>query len=281
MSYDSHAADASAPPSATERFPAVIATTVVLLFATILLGVATKAAGAGLACNANWPLCDGGLLNLFPATVPSFFEWIHRVVAMVAGFAVLGTALLAWLGATSDDRVRYAVTAGLALLPIQVMLGRETVLQYELTILSLHYWTAIAIFALFVVAAVLVWADRLPTAGAIYALWFGAGLVPLQVALSPLFVSSYSQPVQTAQYAVTLSLITCVALAAVLVRRRFADRLASRLVAVAPGLAVLVMAFGRPVGEITYASVTDVLYLGTATLLFLTLAAAAAVAGRR
>jgi cytochrome c oxidase assembly protein subunit 15 len=42
------------------RFRRAVTATAVLVYLTVLLGVSTKAAGAGLACAARWPLCDGG-----------------------------------------------------------------------------------------------------------------------------------------------------------------------------------------------------------------------------
>ena len=140
-------------------FRHLLATTLVLVAATILLGVAARATGSGLACDANWPQCDAGPFNLFPANLPSFYEWIHRFVAMFAGFAIVGTAVAAWRDSSLDARVTLTVVLGMVLTPIQVVLGRETVLQYRMEILSLHFWTAILIFGLFVVATALVWKD--------------------------------------------------------------------------------------------------------------------------
>jgi len=192
---------------------AVLATAA-LVYLTVLLGVSTKAAGAGLACNARWPLCDGGLLDLFPATVPSAFEWLHRVVAGVTGLAILGTVALAWREGASRG-VRYATTAGLVLTPVQVYLGRETVLEFTSPVLAAHYWVAMGIFGSFAVAAALVSRDRLGPRAARRALALAALLVPLQVALSPLVVDAYSPPVQAGHYAVTLAVFAAAVVAAV------------------------------------------------------------------
>lgn len=182
--------------------PELIAGTTLLILLTALLGVLTKAAGAGLACEARWPVCDGGFLNLLPATVPSFFEWIHRVVAGVTGFAVLGATVAAWR--TDVPRgARWAATAGLVLLPIQVVIGRETVLQYTAPILEAHFWLAFAIFASFVAASALTWQGALTPGRLRTAALVGAGLVPLQLVLHPPVVTSYTPTVQTIQYAVT------------------------------------------------------------------------------
>lgn len=195
----------------TRRVPApeLIAATTGLVFLTVLLGVATKAAGAGLACNARWPVCDGGLLNLFPATVPSFFEWIHRVVAGVTGFAILGSAVLAWRQNVPDG-ARRAVTLGLVLLPVQVLLGRETVLQYTAPVLQAHFWVAFTIFACFASAAALTWRASLGPRRLQAAALAGAALVPAQVLLHPPVVTRYTPTVQTLQYAVTLAVFALV-----------------------------------------------------------------------
>lgn len=185
--------------------PHVVATTLLAVSLTILLGIATKATGSGLACTARWPVCDGGLLNLFPATMPSFFEWIHRVVAGVTGFVILGAAAVVWRRDGVDRRVRQAVTLGLVLLPVQVLLGRETVVTFTVPVLMAHFWTAFTIFASFAVATALSWRSsltpgRLPVLAA-----GGAVLVPLQVLLHPPVVTSFTPTVHTLQYAVTLA----------------------------------------------------------------------------
>lgn len=276
MSYENHSSDSSSasPFDRFDRFgfSHLLASTVALVAATILLGVAAKATGSGLACDANWPLCDGGLLNLFPANFPSFFEWIHRVVAMVAGFFIIGTAVVAWRATSVDRPITYAVTLGLILTPVQVTLGRETVLSYEMPILSLHFWTAVVIFALFVVSAILVWAPRLTTAHVTLALGVGAVAVPLHVVLSPLFIESYTAVIQTAQYAAVLTLLSAVSLAAIVGWRRYDSPLLSSLVAATPALAVAVLFLGRR-AVMQFAPALDALYVLTALVLFVTLLA--------
>jgi cytochrome c oxidase assembly protein subunit 15 len=196
------------------RFRRALTVTAVLVYLTVLLGVSTKAAGAGLACDARWPLCDGGFLDLFPATVPSAFEWAHRVVAGVTGLAILGS--VAWAWRTDAARgVRYATALGLVLTPVQVYLGRQTVLLFTSPILAAHYWVAMGIFGSFAVATALAWRDELDVGHARWALALAAALVPLQVAFGPLVVARYSPPVQALHYAVTLLLFAAVVVAVV------------------------------------------------------------------
>jgi cytochrome c oxidase assembly protein subunit 15 len=118
------------------------AATTGLTFTLILLGVYTAASGAGLACSAQWPLCDGGVL---PQTLPSFIEWFHRLVAMVAGFAIFGTAVAVWR-TYEARRIRLAAVGALAVTPVQVLLGRQTVVQYTPTVQTAHHGAAMLIF---------------------------------------------------------------------------------------------------------------------------------------
>jgi cytochrome c oxidase assembly protein subunit 15 len=193
-------------------FRRLVLLTVGATFLTILLGVSTKATGAGLACQARWPVCDGGFLNLFPQSVPSFFEMIHRVVAGGTGLFILGTAAVAWL----DDHarsVKIAATAAIVLLPVQVFLGRQTVLEFTGPILFLHYWVAMGIFAGIVVATTLVYRDVVTAAAYRRALAIAAVAQPVLVLFGAQVLSRYTPPVQTAHYAVSLTILAALAFA--------------------------------------------------------------------
>ena len=129
----------------------------------VALGVYTAATGSGLACSAQWPLCDGGLL---PRTIPSFIEWFHRLVAMVTGFLILGTAALSWRA--GDRGSRLAATAALVLLPLQIVVGAVTVTLggaipggYSVPTQSAHLLVALSIFTALTVATVRANDDRL------------------------------------------------------------------------------------------------------------------------
>lgn len=240
-----------------------------LVAATILLGVAAKATGSGLACEANWPQCDAGPWNLFPANIPSFYEWIHRFVAMFAGIAIIGSALSAWRSPSIDRNVAALVVLGMLLTPIQVYLGRETVLSYQMDILSLHFWTAVLIFSMYVVATVLVWRSSLSTSHVTAALGVGLVSLPAHIALSPTdlgVVTSYSPTIQLVQYAVTLALLASVIVATMVGRWQFDDRQLVSLLAGSTVLAFAVAYLGRR-AVMTYSPVLDQLYLiGTVLL---------------
>ncbi|MFC7191790.1 COX15/CtaA family protein [Halocatena marina] len=139
--------------------PAHAATTG-LTFVLMLLGIYTAAFGAGLTCGARWPFCDGWL-GLFPATIPSFIEWFHRLVAMVTGFVIIGTAYAAWTRA-DDRRIAWIVTLAVLLLPLQIGLGAVTVTLsgllswgYTPSVQILHYTVALTILTLLTVGTAL------------------------------------------------------------------------------------------------------------------------------
>ncbi|MFC6717836.1 cytochrome oxidase assembly protein [Natrialbaceae archaeon GCM10025810] len=280
MSYENQTSGSNARSLlARFDFRHLLTTTLVLVSATILLGVATKATGSGLACEAQWPQCDAGPFNLLPANLPSFYEWFHRFVAMFAGFAIIGTAVAAWRSPTVDRRITALVVLGMALTPVQVYLGRETVLEYALPILSLHFWTAITIFTLFVAATVLAWERTFSTAHVTGALALGALAVPFHAALSPAFVgdlSSQSPEMQTAQYGVTLVLLAAAVVALLVGRWEFEDARIVGLLGVTTIVAVVTAYLARQAAN----PAIEVLYLGAAAVLFLVFVAGAVLTRR-
>jgi cytochrome c oxidase assembly protein subunit 15 len=178
---------------------------VALTFVLVLLGVYTAAAGAGLTCGQRWPLCDGAVFGLFPADVPSFVEWFHRLWAMITGFVVIGATISAWRG-EAGRRVAYALAGATLILPSQIILGALTVTRYELLILVAHFVTAFAILTLLVAAAAWAYEGRvnLPVRRRQAAL-LAAGLLPVYALLSPRLVFVYSPTVQVAFYAVGMA----------------------------------------------------------------------------
>lgn len=142
------------------RFRRLIVATTGLTYVLMLLGIYTAAFGAGLTCGARWPFCDGWL-GLFPANIPSFIEWFHRLVAMITGFVILGAAYAGWTR-QNDRRVAWTITLAVLLLPLQIGLGAVTVTLsgifpwgYAPSVQLLHYAVALAILALLTVATAL------------------------------------------------------------------------------------------------------------------------------
>jgi protoheme IX farnesyltransferase len=107
------------------RFQKLAAATVVTTLLLVTVGVIVRATDSGLGCP-DWPFCYGRLLP--PLDDPkAWIEWIHRGIAVVIGFEILGLAALAVL----DHRDRRSLVAAsfgaVGLVGFQAWLGRETV----------------------------------------------------------------------------------------------------------------------------------------------------------
>ncbi len=195
----------------TRRLRTLAGVTTALTFVLILLGLHTGSTGGGLSCGTRWPLCNGWM-GLFPANWASFFEWFHRFVAMVVGFLLLGWLYGVWRR-QDDRRVRYAVTAAIAILPAQIVLGGVTTTAggmfprgFNPAIQTAHFTTATVIFALLVYATA-----RLFGAPGSYAVrsvvGLGGGLVSLVAVFE--FVAVFDHPPTNlvAYYAASFALL--------------------------------------------------------------------------
>ena len=131
------------------RFQKLAAATVATTILLVTIGVIVRATGSGLGCP-DWPLCHG---QLIPAIddYKAWLEWIHRTVAVVIGFEVLGLAVLA-LRDHRDRRTLVAATlAAIVLVGFQAWLGKETVLQKNTgESVTAHLASAMALLGLLV-----------------------------------------------------------------------------------------------------------------------------------
>ena len=226
-------------------FRRLLLVTTVATALTALLGVYTASSGAGLTCEARWPLCDGAVFGLFPANLPSFIEWSHRLVAMITGFLIVGSTVAAWRGG-HQRRVRLATVGALLLTPLQIVFGAFTVLVHEfvfgysILVLTLHFALAALILGLLVAATVWTYAaesgvslDRVERAG-VYAL-LG---VPLLAAMTPRLFVSFGEVVQLLYYGLGFAVFAALCVVAL-----WGRELGARRISLAGGAAaVLVIA---------------------------------------
>ncbi len=242
----------------------LLAGTTVLTGLLIVLGVYTAASGAGLACQQQWPLCDGGLL---PQTIPSFIEWLHRFVAMVAGFVILGAAGATWVTG-AERRTRLAATTAVALLPLQVLLGGATVTiegaipwGYTPSVHALHLGAALSIFSALLLATLWSVEDELPpgrTTGAL-----GAALAALLAGLPVArgIGVQYTTGVQSVYYALCLTCFAALLTAAVWAREERPGPYAGALAAAGLPAVVFQLVVAREI--LGFYGVVPVAYLGS------------------
>ena len=246
-------------------FRRLLAGTTALSVPLILVGVYTAIAGFGLTCEARWPLCDGAVFGLFPANWGSFVEWFHRLIAMVFGFAILGTIASA-LRQSIDRRILAALGLATLLTPLQIVFGALTVTTYEQVILAAHFSTAIGIFSLLATATILTGrlADTAPDLGSTAATT--GGLLLVAVPITPRFLFAPSAEVHVLYYAFALLGLGGLLAGAVLTTGR------ARNVAIT-GAAVL--AFGMVLSRLTVTAIAPSVLVGTTIVATLAGAAAA------
>jgi len=245
------------------RFAAV---TTALTLSLITLGVYTSATGSGLACQAQWPLCSDQLIPALTIN-PDFIEWFHRVVAMITGFFILGTAGWAWQ--RGDRRTTRAAAGAVVLLPLQISIGAITVTinglvpwGYSVPTHAAHLVTALTIFTLLSLTTIYAYRDhhtRPPRARSRRAL--GVTLVALLI--SGLFsrgvpLLQYSVGAQAWYYAV--SLVAVVGLLATVYWLADVDRRGRAIAGGALGIVIGTMLIGRDL--IAYTPTVQLLNFG-------------------
>jgi len=193
------------------RFRHLAAATLGSTYVLMLLGLYTAGTATGLTCGAQWPTCGGGPFGLFPPNLISFAEWTHRLVAMLTGVAILGTAGFAW---RRSRAVAVPATLAAALLPLQVGIGALTVTLDGLVpggfsppVQVTHFSVALFIFSFLIVTAIRAYDGdgTLPRATTRYGALFALACYPLVVLFARDLVFTYTAAVQVAYYGAGLA----------------------------------------------------------------------------
>ena len=107
------------------RFQRLAALTLGTALLLVTIGVVVRATDSGLGCP-DWPLCHGQFLP--PLDDPkAWIEWVHRTVAVIIGFEIIGLAILAWVDHRDRRSLLWPSIGAVALVGFQAWLGRETV----------------------------------------------------------------------------------------------------------------------------------------------------------
>jgi protoheme IX farnesyltransferase len=107
------------------RFQKTAVATVIATVLLVTVGVIVRATGSGMGCP-DWPLCYGQILPPLD-DYKAWWEWIHRTIAAVIGFLILGVAFFAWKDHRDRPSILWPSLAAVALVVFQAWLGRETV----------------------------------------------------------------------------------------------------------------------------------------------------------
>jgi len=109
------------------RFQRLASATVVTTFLLVTIGVVVRATSSGMACP-HWPGCfEGQFLPSLDADYHVWAEWIHRTIAALIGFLILGMAFFAVVDHRRQGSILWPSAAAVVLVGFQAWLGRETV----------------------------------------------------------------------------------------------------------------------------------------------------------
>jgi cytochrome c oxidase assembly protein subunit 15 len=248
--------------------------TTALTYALILLGEFTAVSASGATCGLEWPYCNGQLVP-FGLPLHDFIEWLHRFVAMVVGFFILGTGAATWRNYDERD-VRVGGLLAVVLLPIQVVLGGTTVTfsgllpwGYAPITQAVHHVAALAIYTALVYTTLRVRELDGVTGGSGLgrvraAALAGLAVLPLELAFSrnTLF-AVYGTRVQMVHHAFELLAFTAALVALVWALRREATR-AARVMTAAVVLITVQILLG--VGVVQFSTAVQLTYYALAGL---------------
>jgi protoheme IX farnesyltransferase len=107
------------------RFQRLALATLLTTLALVTIGVIVRATESGLGCP-DWPLCHNQILPPLD-DAKAWIEWIHRGVAVIVGFEILGMAILALRDHRDRPSILWPTLVAVLLVGFQAWLGRETV----------------------------------------------------------------------------------------------------------------------------------------------------------
>ena len=107
------------------RFQRLAALTLGTTILLVIVGVIVRATDSGLGCP-DWPLCHNQIIPPLD-DAKAWIEWIHRDIAVIIGFEILGLAILALLDHRDRPSLLWPSFAAVGLVGFQAWLGRETV----------------------------------------------------------------------------------------------------------------------------------------------------------
>ena len=123
------------------------------IYILIVVGGITTQSGSGMACP-DWPLCIGEFLPNLTTSV--LIEMTHRYLAMVVGFLILGTFIVAYR--SYRDNTYLVATSGitLVLVTIQAYIGMLTVTSIlDPAIVTIHLAVSTALFGFSIITALI------------------------------------------------------------------------------------------------------------------------------
>ena len=140
-------------PQRSTLFERLAFFTAAMTYLLVAIGAIVRSTGSGMGCP-DWPLCQGSLIPPLGNSA-AWIEWVHRGVAAVIGFLVLGLVILAWRNYRHQRSMIVLTFAALLLTGFQAYLGMVTVAQNNAgDTVTAHLASALALLALLTFIAV-------------------------------------------------------------------------------------------------------------------------------
>ena len=107
------------------RFQQLAALSLATALGLVTIGVIVRATDSGLGCP-DWPFCYGQVVPPV-GDFKAWIEWVHRTIAAVIGFEILGLAVIAVRDHRTRRSILWPTLGAVVLVGFQAWLGRETV----------------------------------------------------------------------------------------------------------------------------------------------------------
>jgi protoheme IX farnesyltransferase len=127
--------------------------TAVMTYLLVVIGAIVRSTDSGMGCP-DWPTCHGSWIPPLGDSA-AWIEWVHRGVAAIIGFMVLGLLILAIRNFRHQRTILWSTVLAFVLTGFQAYLGMVTVVQNNSgDTVTAHLASALALLALLTFIAI-------------------------------------------------------------------------------------------------------------------------------
>jgi protoheme IX farnesyltransferase len=153
-------------PKRSTTFERLAFATAAMTYLLVVIGAIVRSTDSGMGCP-DWPTCHGSWIPPIGDSA-AWIEWVHRGVAAIIGFMVLGLLILAIRQYRHQRTILWSTVLAFILTGFQAYLGMVTVVENNSgDTVTAHLASALALLALLTFIAIRArYPDALPARGA-------------------------------------------------------------------------------------------------------------------